>query len=169
VKLDAPFGPRQLGREWLWLQARMRERAGVSSTETSPLRMVIATITRRPLGNAELRARIVADLRALGSTEPGPTEQEVRAATWHEMARWILDTDVAPTEPHVAAVLDDLDYFLRSRGLRLPPFESWPTPARHWPTSPTWYSGSYFSDLAHLVGPSRWRSLSPSFYTGCAQ
>jgi hypothetical protein len=157
VKLDAPFGPQQLGREWLWLQARRR---GGPHT-----RAVIATITRHPLGNRQLRERIVADLRALGSDDPGPLECDVRSVTWHELGHWILEPNVTTLEAHIAAVLEDLDYFLRSRGLRLPPFDSWPLPTRRWPARPIWYARPYFDGgLAPRASIAQLWASEPYFY-----
>lgn len=143
AKLDAPFGSNQLGREWLWLLRRVKQReaAAAAQAEESP-RLMIVTITRRPLGDVELRRRISADLLELRSVLPGPTENEVRATTWHEIADLILQSRSTELEAHADTILDDLDYFLRSRGLREPPFDAWPMPPRRWPDCPLWYVGA---------------------------
>jgi len=165
VKLDAPFGLQQLGREWLWLRNRVRERSIENIAASSSVSAMLVVVTRRPLTSAEIARRIAADLLKLGSTEPVPSENEIRCVTWHQLAGWMLERDRINEEPHVAAILDDLDYFMHSRGLRTPPFEAWPSPTRPWQSCPHWYVRRYFSsDELQLREPLNWLAVKPTFY-----
>lgn len=166
VKLDASFGPQQLGREWAWLCRRVRERPRTLDGETVSGRRVLATITRRALSPGELRRQVVADLKELGSTELPPAPNEVRAVTWLELGDWLLSDPVGFAEPHVSALLEDIEYFLRSRGLRTAPFAGWPAPGRTWSACSTWYEPSYFRGIAGAYTPSRWQLSKASFYGG---
>ena len=165
MKLDAPFGPQQLGREWLWLRNRVRERSAETTATAASIRSMLVVVTRRPLSNAELSRRVAADLLRIGSAEPAPSDHEVRGLTWHQLAEWMLERDSGNEEAYVAVVLDDLDYFLRSRGLRGSPFEAWPTPTRAWQACPNWYGQCYFdSTLLRVVASPIWHAARPDFY-----
>ncbi|WP_162144047.1 hypothetical protein [Sorangium cellulosum] len=148
AKWEAPFGPQQLGREWLWLRK-----------EQPKLFRTMLIVTRYRVSSGEVFHLLEKDLRALGVPELVPEPSQIGVLTWTSLATVALNT--VTDAPHEAAIIADLRWVFESCGALREPFDGWnlTAPSLALERAPTWYAGEdrrYWTGLA-AAAPAAWR------------